>query len=192
MHQRYKDFLARADSLGEGRRMLVKYAREHGARAAARMSGANASTVWRLCAQKDVGVRRPHTGGPPKLSPEDEARIIDARLAHPGVGPVMLKRDHGLPYGKNKIMRVIREAGLASKERQTHRKPDFRIRICTGRVWIAQQELKVAEYARAAGMTCIFSQVERIRRRVAEAKRKLRWWKGEKVRRERAAKMKGH
>ena len=66
------------------------------------------------------------------------------------------------------------------------RDPDFWIRICTGRVWIAEQELKVAEYARAAGMTCIFSEVERIRRRLVKAERKLSWWKSEKVSRERA------
>jgi hypothetical protein len=71
------------------------------------------------------------------------------------------------------------------KRHNPTRDPDFWIPICTGRVWIAEQELKAAKYARAAGMICIFSQVERIQRRVEVAKRKLEWWKREKVRRER-------
>jgi transposase len=189
MNKRYKEFVAAAPSPSEARRRIVEYARRHGTAAAARMSGAAPCTVYRLLKRKRLdSFDRPTRA----LLAEEEARIIDARLANPTEGVRSLKKKTGLPHGYVQITRVLREAGLALKRHHATRDPDFWIPICTRRVEYARYELKVAEYARAAGMTCIFSEVERIRRRLDVAKRKVEWWKKEKERRERAEKIESH
>ncbi len=153
--------------------------------AAARMSGASRRTVRNLVIRADAGDDLARNAGRQPLSARDEARIVAAKKAHPTEGAGALKSKRGLPYGLKRIIRVLGEAGLLPKRHIPTRDPDFWIRICTGRVWITQQELKVAEYARAAGMTGWLAQVERIRRRVEVAERKLEWWRRQKERVER-------
>ncbi len=185
MSERYREFVAAAPSPSEARRRIVEYARRHGTAAAVRMSGACRSTVKNLLNRKSFDTFGRHTGGSPRLSPEDEARIIDARLAHPTEGVLTLKSKRGLPHGRNQIARVLREAGLRIERHRSTRGPDFWLPVREFRVWIAEIELKVAEYARAAGMTGHLAQVEYIRRRLDVAKRKVEWWRKEKERRER-------
>ncbi len=196
MNTRYKHYLDCFSDKAEALRRIVACARAQGTGAAAGMSGADPSTIRSLCKRPRVGAPRRHTGGTPKLSLEDEARIMDARLAHPEAGALRLKRDHGMPFGKNQIERVLREAGLiVNPHSQPKDDPDFWIRVTERRVEYAGYELALAEHARALGYAGRASEVERMRRRLEKAKRKVEWWKSEKVRRERrerAEKMKGH
>jgi hypothetical protein len=177
MNERYKEFLASAPSPAEARRRIVEYACEHGTTAAARMSGADQTTVARILQRGDALAPRRHSGGKPRLAPEDEARIIDARLAHPEAGVIRLKRDHGLPHGGRQIMRVLNEAGLVPECEKPIRDPAFWIRWRERRVETARLELMVAEVVRKAGATGRIAEVERLRRGVARAKRKVEWWK---------------
>jgi hypothetical protein len=189
---RYREFMAASGGPEGARRRIVECARRHGTMAAARMSGASRWTVRNLVIRADAGDDLARNAGRQPMGARDEARIVAVKRAHPTESAVTLKNKRGLPFGLKRIMRVLGEAGMLRKRRNPTRDPDFWIRICTGRVWIAEQELKVAGWARAAGMTGHLAQVERIQRRVEVAKRKLEWWKSEKVRRERAEKMEGH
>jgi hypothetical protein len=180
MNERYREFRASAPSPAEARRRLVEYACEHGTAAAIRMSGAGQTTVARLVRQAGAVAPRPNKPGAPRLAPEDEARIIDARLAHPGASAMRLKRDFGIPHGDHQIKRVLREAGLVSKRHI--RDPAFWIRWREKRVEVARLELMVAEVMRKHGVEGRIAQVERLRRVVAREKRKLEWWRKEKER----------
>ena len=74
MNERYGKFLAAAPDPWEARRRLVDHARVHGAGAAARMSGACGSAIYKLLKRAEAGTLRPSPRGrPPRLTPEDEA-----------------------------------------------------------------------------------------------------------------------
>ncbi len=183
--ERYRRFMAAAPSPEAARRRIVECARRHGTMAAARMSSASKNTVRRLVRWADAGRSLADKLARPHLSARDEGRIVAAKRAHPTEGTGLLRRNGRVPYSCQTISRVLRETGLQRKQHVPTRDPDFRIRICTGRVWIAEQELKVAEIAHSVSYPGRASEVERIRRRLEVAERKLEWWKSEKVRRER-------
>ena len=178
MNKRYREFLDAAPDPWEARRGLIDYARVHGAEAAARMSGAGLCTVYRLVRQADTGTLRLRRPGRPSLTPEDEAEIVAARLAHPEAGALRLKRDHGLRYGHSQIKRVLREHGLARKRwrRVLKLDPEHRLVVSKRRLVAARLELTVAEIARAHGFSGFVADVERIRRRLEKAERKVRYW----------------
>ena len=175
MNPRYREFLESAPSRCAARHRLVRYARARGVRAAAAMSGASLNTVRRLLRRVDAGTLVPRRIGSPRLSLHDEARIVDAKLAHPEAGVMRLKREHGLPYGNRQILRALREAGLRT------RRPDFaperRLRTSERRLLAARLELEIAEAARAWNIPGRVAEVERIRRRLMIAERMVRHWR---------------
>lgn len=180
MNERYRKFLESAPDPWEARRILIGYARVHGFKAAARMSGAGLKTVYRLVRDTDAGRLRARRPGRPSLTPEDEAEIVAARLAHPEAGALRLKRDFGLPYGHRQIRRVIREHRLVPWQRKRPKRhkldPELWRGISEQRVEFARMALRVVEIARAQGYSGLMADVEGARRRLAKAEEKARWW----------------
>jgi transposase len=113
---------------------LVRHARTHGIRAAARSFGCARNTVrtW---------LRRFERGGPStllersraprhcphKTSPVEEKRIVAARRKLPCAGPRRLKDLFGLAPSQGAIARILRARGLTRKRRtKRHKKNDLR------------------------------------------------------------------
>jgi transposase len=176
MNERYREFRRSAGGAWEARRRIVECARAHGAEAATAMSGACRNAVYRLLQVSGDGEPPRLRQGRPPISPEEEAGIIDARLAHPGVGWERLRRDFDLPYGRHAVTRVLREVGLVPGRKGPTRDPEFWLRWRQKRLEVARLELMVAKVMRNHGVTGRIAQVERLRRAVARAERKVEWW----------------
>ncbi len=174
MNRRYRELIAASGRRAAWQR-IVAHARERGVHAAAAMSGACLRTVRKLIKRADAGNLVPRKPVPPRLTPEDEARIVDAKLAHPRAGVMRLKREHGLPYGNRQILRVLRETGL--RTRWLDHDPARRLRVSERRLLAARLELKVAEVARAHGFERVVFEVERMRRRLRIAEGTTRYWR---------------
>ncbi|MHC4253926.1 MAG: transposase [Planctomycetota bacterium] len=179
MNARYREYLASAPNSEEAREALVECARSRGVRAASDMSGAHPNTVRLLLERAGAGARPLRGPGRPRLSPEDEARIVDARRAHPEAGADALKRDHGLPYGRHQIERVIREAGLIPRHRKRSRldAEEWRLRREKD-VLFARIELYLATTAREHGMTGRIADVALALRNLERAERMATYWSG--------------
>jgi len=183
MNQAYRKFVEKMRGPARARRLIVECARRHGATAAARMSSAHPNTVRSLVKRADEG--RPVTDGPGvHLTRADRRRIIAAKRAHPEEGSRLLISNRRVPYGRWAISRVLREAGLERKKHIPTRDPDHWLERSELAVWMAEAELYIAEVARSMGVSGWVSQVERIRRRVEVAKRRVKYWREQKAKRE--------
>ncbi|MHC4253564.1 MAG: hypothetical protein ACYS9X_30975, partial [Planctomycetota bacterium] len=169
MNARYMKYLDSFPDRWEARYSLIGYARTNGAAAAARMSGADPTTVRRLIRQVEAGTLRLRPAGHPPLSGRAELRIVAARLAHPGAGANRLKREAGLPYGEKSIKRVITQYGLVPRRRR--RDPVERGADAAKEVLYARIFQHLAEFARARGWTGRIADVGPKRRKVERAER---------------------
>lgn len=120
--------LSKADLFGQ-RKLWVRYAMTHGVRAATRHFSTSRSVIqkWLRRYQKDGhdGLRdRRH--GPHhqkhKLSPEQEARIVQARTRSQHYGPMRLRMNCDIPHSCSTIARVLRDHHLIRKRRTRAKK----------------------------------------------------------------------
>lgn len=125
----YCDMIRSQNHKFDLRLRLVRHARTHGIRAAARAFGCARNTVrtW---------LRRFERGGPStlversrapkhcphKTSPVEERRIVAARRKLPCAGPRRLKDLFGLDASQGAIARILRQGGLTRKRRTKRQK----------------------------------------------------------------------
>jgi len=183
MNERYRKFVNKIRDPAEARRRIVECARRHGTGSAARWSGAGVSTVRMLVRRADEGRPVLNDPGPPIMG-ADRQRIIAAKMAHPEEGGDLLKRNRRVPYSRQTIFRVLGEAGLLRKRFRPTRDPDHWLDRSDLALEMAEAELMIAEIARSMGVSGWVSQVERIRRRVEVAKRRVKWWREQKAKRD--------
>jgi transposase len=108
---------------------MVKYARTHGIRAAARHFSCSRNTIrhWKRCYDerglkglRDAS-RAPHSC-PHKTSAYHERRVLEARRRVPCFGPRRLKDSFDLKPSLGAIARILRQRGLTKKPRRKARK----------------------------------------------------------------------
>jgi transposase len=113
----------------EFRLELVRYAQEHGVRAAARDFRCSRNTVrkWKRGFEAG-GVRRLEDGSraphriPHKTAEAEEEKVVAARAAVPCYGPDRLKDLFGLEPGVSAIGRILRERQLTRRKRKKREK----------------------------------------------------------------------
>ena len=120
--------LVRESRVSEKLRLrMVRYAREHGVKPAARAFGTTPQTVRKWLGRFDGTLRslaersrRPLTS-PSRLSGEMEVRILAARARAPFMGSRRLRAEFDLPCSEKAINRVLRERNLlAPRRRRKH------------------------------------------------------------------------
>jgi len=186
MDERYRRFVDRYRTPAEARRRIVECARRHGVTAAARWSGAHPTTVRMLVRRAEEGRPIVNNPGHP-LSRAERRRILAAKRARPEEGSRLLVGNRRVPHCYRTIFRVLHEAGLTRKQHIPTRDPDHWLERSELSVWMAEAELYIAQVARSMGVTGWVSQIERIRRRVEVAKRRVAYWREQKAKRESAA-----
>lgn len=113
---------------------LVRFAREHGVKPAARAFATTPKTVRKWLRRSKEGSldgladhsrapKRPHRRIPPLV----RARVITLKKKLPPWGAARLRRDYDLPLSEKAIRRIWREEGLLKKKRRKHKtKQDLR------------------------------------------------------------------
>ena len=108
---------------------MIKYAKQHGVKPAARLFDTTAKTVrkWlrryeqeRLAGLNElprIPLRCPH-----KISPIIERKVVKLRKQYPFKGAKRLKREHHLPCSHEAIRRILNEHGLIKKRRKKHKR----------------------------------------------------------------------
>lgn len=112
---------------------MVRYAREHGMKPAAREYKLSVRIVRKWVGRYDGTLkslkdrsRAPHRR-PRKISPELEQKIVSLKRKLPTWGAERLKRDFNLPCSAKAILRVYRQYGLIRRIRPRHKaKRDLR------------------------------------------------------------------
>lgn len=125
----YYTMIRSQDKMFDLRLAMVKYARAHGIRAAARAFSTTRNTVRKWLRRYGSGnktalkdrSRRPHNS-PNKTPPEIEALVVAARRSTPGFGARRLKREFNLPCGESAIKRILKQHGLINRRRRKHHK----------------------------------------------------------------------
>ncbi len=125
----YYTMIRSQDKMFDLRLAMVRYARAHGIRAAARAFSTTRNTVRKWLRRYGGGnktalrdhSRRPHNS-PNKTSPEIEALVVEARRSTPGFGARRLKREFNLPCGESAIKRILKQHGLINRRRRKHHK----------------------------------------------------------------------
>ena len=108
---------------------IVKYAKQHGVKPAARLFDTTPKTVrkWlrRYEQERLTGLnelpRIPLTC-PHKTSAVLERKVVTLRKQYPFKGSKRLKREHALPCSHEAIRRILNEHGLVKKRRKKHKR----------------------------------------------------------------------
>ena len=108
---------------------IVKYAKQHGVKPAARLFDTTPKTVrkWlrRYEQERLTGLnelpRIPLTC-PHKTSAVLERKVVTLRKQYPFKGSKRLKREHALPCSHEAIRRILNEHGLIKKRRKKHKR----------------------------------------------------------------------
>ena len=121
--------IAAKDRHFSARLALVKHARTHGIRPAARHFRCAKNTVkrwWRRYKEKgNEGLRdlsRAPKTCPHKTPPAEEKKILEARREAPCFGPQRLRDLKGVRPSKSAIARILRQNGLSGPRRKKHQK----------------------------------------------------------------------
>ena len=112
---------------------IIKYARQHGIKPAARLFDTTPKTVrkWfrRYEQERLAGLNelpRIPLNCPHKTSAALERKVVALRKQYPFKGSKRLKREHALPCSHEAIRRILNEHGLIKKRRKKHnRKKDL-------------------------------------------------------------------
>jgi transposase len=113
---------------------LVRYAREHGVKPAARAFGTTPKTVrkwlgrWQPGSLRGLQDRSRAPKAPARRLPEEACeRALELKRRLPSWGAARIKRDFDLPLSDKAIRRCWRDAGLLKRKRRKHRtKQDLR------------------------------------------------------------------
>jgi len=108
---------------------MVKYAKQHGIKPAARLFDTAARTVCKWLAryrqERLVGLNelpRIPLHCPHKTSPALARKIVNLRKQFPFKGAKRLKREHNLSCSAEAIRRILNEHGLIKKRRKRHKR----------------------------------------------------------------------
>jgi transposase len=121
--------IAAKDKHFSARLALVKHAKTHGVRPAARHFKCSKNTVklWlaRYLKDDNDGLRnlsRAPKTCPHKTKPNEEKKVIVARLEAPCFGPQRLRDLKGVTPSKSAIARILRQNNLSGRRRKKHQK----------------------------------------------------------------------
>jgi len=169
--------MAAAPSPEAARRRIVECARRHGSASAARMSGADRSTVLRLARWADAGRSLARESGSPPMSAREKGRILAVKRAHPEESARLMERNRDIPWSHQTITQVLREAGMLRKVHVPTRDPDFWIRWHSKQRLFAKIELCLGLVARLKGYTGRIADTDTPLRRLRRSERRLEYWR---------------
>jgi transposase-like protein len=125
---RYYPMLRRTTEPTYLRFELVRYAREHGIKPAARQSGTTPKTVRKWLRRWETGTLRgladrsraplhPRRG----VTAKQRRQAVRLKLRLPSCGAARMKRDFSLSLSEKALLAIWREEGLSKKKRRKHK-----------------------------------------------------------------------